>query len=349
MPPASEVEPWLARMDEARIYSNFGPLVRELEALFARHLNVAADRVVSVANATLGLVGAVSVTTASDWLIPDFTFPATAHAVLGAGRRLHFGDVHLEDWQLDVSTAVDALEVGTLGVMPVMPFGAPVNLSPWARFTHVVLDAAASLGADDLDLSGLPSGWSVVFSLHATKVLPAGEGGLVVFGSPDQARIFRAWTNFGFAGTRLSSVVGTNAKMSEITAAYGLASLAGWSDERAAWAKRLGYANSITRDLGLSTPVQGYTGVHPYWIAQFANGDLRKLAESELAAAGIETRSWWPVPLHEMPAFAGVRTDGPAGNARALAETVIGLPMFRELTLAEIDQVGNVLQRVPLG
>ena len=162
MPPASEVEPWLARMDEARIYSNFGPLVRELEALFARHLNVAADRVVSVANATLGLVGAVSVTTASDWLIPDFTFPATAHAVLGAGRRLHFGDVHLEDWQLDVSTAVDALEVGTLGVMPVMPFGAPVNLSPWARFTHVVLDAAASLGADDLDLSGLPSGWSVV-------------------------------------------------------------------------------------------------------------------------------------------------------------------------------------------
>jgi len=349
MPSARDVAPWLGRMDEARIYSNFGPLVRELEAKFADHLNVEADRVVSVANATLGLVGAVSVTSVSDWLIPDFTFPATAHAVLGAGRRLHFGDVCLDDWQLDISVAGEVRTDGTLGVMPVMPFGAPVNLESWANFTHVVVDAAASLGADGLDLISLPSGWSVVFSLHATKVLPAGEGGIVVFGSAEQARTFRAWTNFGFAGTRLSSIIGTNAKMSEITAAYGLASLDDWAEERAAWAVRLSHANAITRDLGLETPVQNYTGVHPYWIAKFADGEQRRLAELELASAGIETRSWWPVPLDQMPAFTGMPAGRSTKNARVLAETVIGLPMFRQLALTDIDHVGSVLQRVSLG
>ena len=348
MPRASQVEPWLSRMDDARVYTNFGPLVHELEERYADFLNVGSQQVVSVANATLGLTGAVSVTAATEWLVPDFTFPATAHAVLAAGRDLRLGDVRRDDWQLDVSTCGSRERDGDVGIMPVMPFGAPVNLDAWREFRTVVIDAAASLGADALDVSGLPPGWSVVFSLHATKVLPAGEGGIVVFGSADDARRFRAWSNFGFAGTRLSSVMGTNAKMSEVAAAYGLASLATWSREREEWAVRLSLANRLTIELGLGTPVQNYTGVHPYWIVQFHDGDTRRHAEDHLAASGIETRSWWPVPLHEMPAFTDIKSDGRSDVAKDLAQRTIGLPMFRTLTAGEIERVGEELRRCSL-
>lgn len=340
LPREEVVAPWLRRMDDARTYTNLGPLVRELESLHAARLRVDPDRVVTVANATLGLTGAVALTDVAEWHAPDFTFPATGHAVVQAGRKLILEDVHVETWELN-TTGISA--GGAVGIMPVLPFGAALDQRTWEHFEHVVVDAAASLGADDWDLSDLPETWAVVFSLHATKTLPAGEGGLVVFGSPDQARRFRAWSNFGFAGTRRSIMVGTNAKMSEMTAAYGLASLAAWDQERAEWAASLAQANAITKDLGLECPVQKHQGVHPYWVVQFQDEHQRDHAIDVLTEHDIETRLWWPVPLHEMPAFAEILGQVHSPVTSSLCSTTLGLPMFRGLASEQIDRVGAVL------
>ncbi len=342
MPRAAEVAPWLERMDASRLYSNFGPLVRELEAAHAARLGVPPERLVSVANATLGLEGAVAVSPAETWVVPDFTFPASVHAVLAAGKSLEFGDISPDDWQLDTVPIHERAD--TLGIMPVLPFGAGIRLDKWRAFPHVVLDAAASLGSEDLDLTGLPATWAVVFSLHATKVLPAGEGGLVVFGSEDQARRFRAWSNFGFAGTRLSSIVGTNAKMSELTAAYALASLSGWTTERTDWMRGLSRANAIADDLGIASPVQRYRGVHPYWVVQFETAAAREHAEAILAERGIETRLWWPAALHQMPAFTAWAPAVPTPHCVHAAATALGLPMHRDIGGADIDSVGEALR-----
>ena len=103
-------------------------------------------------------------------------------------------------------------------VMPVYDEGPTL-----AEIVRRVLDAA------------LPAGWSVVVSLHATKVLGAGEGGIVVFGDVESADRFRAFTNLGFERTRTSERHGVNGKLPEATAAYALAALDGWELEEQQW------------------------------------------------------------------------------------------------------------------
>jgi dTDP-4-amino-4,6-dideoxygalactose transaminase len=343
LPSASQVSPWLKDMDECRIYSNFGPLAKELEAAYAGWLNVPTPNVVSVTNATMGIQGAVSVSQAHTWIVPDFTFPATAHAVVASGKGLELRDVHSADWQLDPSEIRDRAVQNGFGVIPVMPFGAPVLLEKWRHFENVVIDAAASLGAGGLDLAQMPRTWAVVFSLHATKVLPAGEGGIVAFGSSAQADRFRAWSNFGFMGTRSAQLPATNAKMSEISAAYGLASLHGWDQEQHERREMLAVAAEISKDLEMDCPVTAYPGVHPYWIVNFADSVQCQSVAQALSSVGIETRKWWPQPLSEMPAFERYRTSL-SSNASSIAESTLGLPMYRGLSESDLRRIARYIE-----
>ena len=339
LPSVEQVSPWLEAMDASHIFSNFGPLVRELEKRHACRLRVDPEQVVSISNATLGLMGAVALSEASTWVVPAFTFPASAHAVLAAKKELEFRDVNPGTWLLEPG-AVD----GNSGIMPVLPFGASIDLDLWRSYEHVVIDAAASLGASHIELSKLPRSWAVVFSLHATKVLPAGEGGLAVFGDLETARNFRAWTNFGFAGTRLSCMPAINAKMSEVTAAYGLASLENWETESVEWQTAHEQAQSISTEFGLHSPVGLTNGIHPYWIAQTSSSEEREEIEKQLRSAQIETRRWWPVPLQEMPAFNRWQTNTP--HASHAASTSVGLPMFRGLRTPDFDSIKKALQNM---
>jgi len=336
LPTVEQVRPWLEAMDASHTFSNFGPLVRELETRHAQRLRVAPEQVVSIANATLGLMGAVAQSQATNWVVPAFTFPASAHAVLAANKDLEFRDINPDTWLLETGDVV-----GNSGIMPVMPFGASIDLAPWLNYKHVVIDAAASLGARHVDLSDLPQSWVVVFSLHATKVLPAGEGGLAVFGDIDSARDFRAWTNFGFAGTRMSRMPSINAKMSEITAAYGLASLDNWGTESRDWQTAHEQAQLINTVFGLSSPVELTTGVHPYWIVQTDSSEERDQMEEQLRSADIETRRWWPVSLPEMPAFNQWPIETP--HAKHAASTSVGLPMYRGLRTTDFESIRTAL------
>lgn len=85
-----------------------------------------------------------------------------------------------------------------VGIIPVMPFGSPVNIEDYLNWDCVVIDAAASLGSTLENVEKLKPDHFIVYSLHATKVLGAGEGSIVVCGSEDNAKKLCAWANFGF-------------------------------------------------------------------------------------------------------------------------------------------------------
>lgn len=343
LPSADAVLPYLRRMDTTGQYANRGPLVLELEARYAQHLGVAEDCVVAASSATSALIGAVTVSGLSNWLLPDFTFPAPALAALAAGATVTLHDVSPSDWQLDVTAEAIGPDSGLL---PVLPFGAPLDMSRWPASATVVVDAASSMGASRGRLMGLPSTWAVVFSLHATKVLPAGEGGVVVFGTAAGAAAFRQWANFGFDGGNRSWTRGQNAKMSEVCAAYGLASLASWPREETEWLAAQGAAAEVMQDLGSLTPRPGPQSANPFWVVQFESPDACDLAERTLRDDGIGTRKWWRT-LHTMPAFEGCSHES-AGTCDELAETTLGLPMFRGLGPVEVDRVGASLLRAGL-
>jgi len=330
-------------MDQSQVYSNFGPLVSEVEMRYSTFLNVPPDQLVTVSSCTLGLQGAVQISECSQWVVPNFTFSATGLAVLNAGKTLLLGEVNEATWALDESV-VEGLQAGT-GIVPVMPFGSPIDLASWPSDHAVIVDAAASLGTQP-DLSNLPESWAVVFSLHATKVMPCGEGGLVVFGNPESAREFRQWSNFGFNDTRSSIRVGSNAKMSEIHAAYGLASHESWPRESREWLK----AQSLVAELSLSPKDvdarKRLLTPNPYWNVDCGDGVRRARLEARLKEARISSRVWWQRPLDAMEPFRHAPVIGSRGVAANLAARVLGLPMFRGIQERDIQAIEEVFQTV---
>lgn len=351
LPSAHQLRPYLREIDSSRTYSNFGPLVRRLEARLAERLGLESGRVVTVANATLGIVAALTAQGARQGaycLLPGWTFVATAHAAIQAGLVPYFVDVAPESWALEPEAArrlIERLSPGSVGaVVPVAPFGRPLDVDAWDRFAGetgivVVIDAAA--GFDALRASRVPA----VVSLHATKALGAGEGGFLATTDPDLADAFQRRTNFGFFGDRNAAVLGTNAKMSEYNAAVALAALDGWETTRA----RLAAATETYRRVLGSVPgVRPMAGcgrefVATTFVVEFA-ADAPPLdtIEAALAAQGIPTRRWWNRGLHREPAFADFPATDLAVTERLAART-IGLPFWIDMDESETTRVADAL------
>jgi hypothetical protein len=143
LPDLRSISSYIERIDQAQIYSNHGPLVRELEFKYANNLGVDPRNVVAVTNATLGITLAVQNHSPDHWRVPDFTFSATALAVLNTGKKLELVDVDEQSWGLPLPVGRENLNVGHLVVMP---FGNNASFERWKNIPNVVFDAAASLG-----------------------------------------------------------------------------------------------------------------------------------------------------------------------------------------------------------
>ena len=343
LPSFEQVRPYLEAMDTARVYGNRGPLVRELERRYASFCGVDPWAVVSVSSATQGIAGAVAVSSRKKWIVPDWTFPASAHAVLNAGSEVVLKDVEPESWSISDHWGGYP---SSFGILPVVPFGIPVDVDRFVMSQDFVVDAAASLGCQPT-LTELSDRGAVVFSLHATKVLGGGEGGIVVFGSPERAREFRSWTNFGFQGSRSASRLGTNAKMSESTAAYCLASLDGWGSERESWLRVRRQAVEISTFLALDY-WQLFEGVvSPYWLLRCESASHRRSLAAWLDECGVGNRRWWPKALHEMDAFSDCQRwmDNSGSTSSDLASRVMGLPLHRDLAQEDLATITQSLEQ----
>jgi len=341
LPNTSALVPRLRAIESAQIYSNYGPQVTELEQRLASRLEVSVDQVVVLANATLGLQGAVSVLGAPGWVAPAWTFTATGLAILAAGKNLQFIDVD------DAShLAVEQIARHEPAVVT-LPFGVglpPQMKSGWSA--PLVIDAAASLGNVDSLRGALGPQAVVVFSLHATKYLGAGEGAVVVCGSPSVAQLIRTWSNFGFNDERVSQVPGTNGKMSEFQAVVAHAALDQEPDERAAWKRARALAAQVEQAHGIGIPQISTDNVGPYWIVRFSSEEVRDQAVSVFASHRIETRKWWSDGCHVMPAFSRVQTRGQLKVTNELAGSTLGLPFFRGMTSQDFDRVEAALSEL---
>jgi dTDP-4-amino-4,6-dideoxygalactose transaminase len=347
LPAAASLAPYLDAIDAARIYSNFGPLSRALEERFAARFNLPAANVTTVANATLGLtlvLAALGAQPGTLCAMPAWTFVASAHAAVMAGLTPYFIDVDPETWALDPGGLAEAIAQAPApvgAVMPVVPFGCPIDVAAWDRFracsrVPVVIDAAA--GFDALVPGAVPA----VVSLHATKVLGTGEGGFVMSTDAAITREIQIRANFGFAGTREAVLPAGNAKLSEYHAAVGLAALDEWSEARNDW---IVVAQTYRDALSQSNRVRFQSGFGQSWIASTCviglEGPVDRV-EALLARSGIETRQWWGVGAHAHAATrAFPRTALPA--TEALAKSTIALPFSRDLRRADIERVAECL------
>jgi len=351
LPDATQLLPYLREIDANRWYSNFGPLEQRLTGRFAAQFGVTGDHVVCLSNATTALSISLAALTGDDGrycLMPSFTFVATAQAALAAGLTPYFLDVDPATWRLDNSVVCDVIaRLGSdvAAVMVVAPFGAPIDIAPWDRLTEetgvpVVVDAAA--GFDSVVPGVSPS----VVSLHATKPLAAGEGGLVISRDGDLIAEVKARANFGFREQRSAVGPGGNAKLGEYAAAVALAALDQWAETRAGFARTTAaYVDAVNAVPAL----QLSPGFGDDWVSATCNvifdAPAGETAIAVLEQAGIEARRWWNKGCHREPMFSDGARD-PLPVTEHLAERMVGLPFGSELPAADIRRIVDALTSI---
>jgi dTDP-4-amino-4,6-dideoxygalactose transaminase len=331
----------LLEIDHSRVYSNFGPMSQRLKEEYGKYLGVSPELIVPLANATLAIQGSIEILDAAEWIIPDYTFAATAHAAVSSRKRIFIADVNIDSFQLELPSN---LNYGEFGIVPVMPFGAPIKFENWNQFSSIVFDAAASLGAPPPDFCNMPLNSIVIYSLHATKVLGCGEGSLAVCSSVQIAEKLQSWSNFGFSGSRVSAITGTNAKMSEFSCAVALSALRGLESERLEWGLAASHVGNSQIPSRFNTIVQEYLGFRPYWIVTTKNLSERKRLEELMTTHGVQCRQWWGTPLSEMPAFINLRKLSDTPNSKVLSETHLGLPFWRDIPSANINLIQQIIK-----
>lgn len=356
LPTADDLLPYLRRIDAAQWYTNFGTLVRSFEGRLAEHFNVSAEEVVTVANGTLGLVAALQaqgVSAGKLCIMPSFTFAATPAAAIAAGLIPYFVDVSRETWALEPAIAELALREmpgKVAAVIPVSPFGAPVDATVWDAFSvrhgvNVVVDGAGAI--DSLRVGRVPS----MVSLHATKVLGAGEGGLVVARDAELIARIRRCSNFGLVPWQAgkgAQEAGGNYKMSEYTAAVGHASLDAWPKTRETVLELAAmYREAFDAVPGVRQ--MQWFGQHggAYCTIELAEPIGERVVQ-QLDLLGIESRLWWGRHCHHHPAYASYG-HGDLSNTEWLVPRVLSLPFYPELSKADILRVWDALTLVLSG
>ena len=342
LPSYEELAPYLKKIDESRMYSNFGPLNEELIARLANYFGVEESHVNTVANATQGITGALQVLSeisSVSWDLPSWTFTATAIALKHAGVCGTFRDID-NDWRVIPGSSAQ-------GAIDVLPFGETIRSVPLPnQEMFKIIDGAASFDALKGVGSSLDENTFLIISMHATKLLAGGEGGIVITKNPLWAKMFKSWTNYGFDGSRVSINLGTNAKISEYTAAIALASLDQWSSVREKILANSQIAIEISQKLGLGMNSSLRNGfATPYWILNCENQNQKLRVVEEFTKKSISTRDWWESGCHKMPAFFEFKR-GDLDETEEIASKTIGLPFHYFMNEDDFEIIDKALAKV---
>jgi dTDP-4-amino-4,6-dideoxygalactose transaminase len=212
-----------------RWLTNDGPFVQEFEQRIADFLGV--RNVVAMCNGTVALEIAIrALGLTGEVIIPSFTFIATAHALQWQGITPLFCDIDSETYNIDPSRVERMITPHTTGIIGVHIWGRPCDIETLTgialrRNLKLLFDAAHAFGCSFKDRRIGNFGNAEVFSFHATKVFNTFEGGAVATNDDELAAKMRLMRNFGFSGYDNVIYIGTNGKMSEVSAAMGLTEL----------------------------------------------------------------------------------------------------------------------------
>lgn len=225
-PSLSTYQRRLERIYKARTLSNQGPFVQELERRIADYLKV--KHCILTHNATQGLtMGAQVLDLSGEVIVPSWTFLGTAQSLSWIGITPVFADVG-SDHNLSVAEVVKRITPKTTGILGVHLWGRPCDvekLSEVARHHNLKLyfDAAHAFGVTHRGTPIGNFGSLEVFSFHATKYFNCAEGGAVTTNDDALAIRLREARAFGFDDHGKIRAPATNAKMTELQAAWGLA------------------------------------------------------------------------------------------------------------------------------
>lgn len=238
-------------------------------------------------------------------------------------------------------------------VIPVHIYGQPCDLDPMlaAARRHgvaVIEDCSQAHGATISGRKVGTMGDVACFSLYPTKNLGAlGDGG--VLATPDAALAERigAIRQYGWKERYISAEVGVNSRLDEVQAAILRVKLTALDAGNARRQAIAAAYDAALADSAFAPPARRADAGHVFHQYVLRSPD-RAATMARLRAEGVATAIHYPQPVHLQPAYRGRTPLGPANcaeTARA-ANEVMSLPMFPELTDAQVAHVCEALRRL---
>jgi dTDP-4-amino-4,6-dideoxygalactose transaminase len=332
-----------------------GARVRQLEEVAAAYLGV--PDCVAVSSCTAGLLLVFRVLELQgEVILPSFTFHATAHSLLWNGLKPVFADCDERTFCIDPDAVRTKLSPATAGIVAVHIFGCPAPVDELeeistGRGIPLICDAAhafgSSLGARRVGAFGAAE----VFSFSPTKVLIAGEGGLIATRDRALARRLRAARNYGDTGDGNPQVLGLNARMSEFHAALALSGVSGLeariarrNEIRARYLRRLEAVDGLAFQ---EIPEQAYSTCKDMAVLvdPVAFGASRDWLLTFLQEQGIEARRYFWPPVHRQELYRQVWDGGPLPATDRVSECILDLPIYSSLHDEDVDRVCDAIVR----
>lgn len=326
-----------------------GPQVAAFEAEYAEYTGV--SNVVGVANGTDAIelaLRALDLGPGDEAILPANTFIATAEAVARAGLTPVLVDCDPATALIDVAATVAAVTERTKVILPVHLYGQTADVaalrSALPDRVRICEDAAQAQGARHSSGSAGSLGDIAATSFYPGKNLGAyGDAGAILTNSDDLARRMKLLREHGSPRKYEHSVLGFNSRLDTLQAVVlsaKLKRLDGWNSARRAAAERY---DDLLADLPVTRPVvaRGNLPVWHLYVIQVDHRDdvLAKLHEAEIGA-GIH----YPTPIHLTGAFPDLGKPGDHPVAEAMADRILSLPLYPEITEAQQHEVVDALR-----
>ena len=318
-----------------------GRYLRLFEEAVAEHLGV--QHAVAVSSCTAGLMLAYRcLGLTGDVVVPSFTFMATVSALIWAGARPIFADVDRQTHNLDPGAVEAAITPRTSAIVAAHIFGNPADVEALQEIADrhrvkLVFDAAHGFGALYRGAPVGPQSDVQVYSLSPTKLLIAGEGGIVATNDGDLADRVRWGREYGNSGGYDSAFAGMNARMPEINAVMGLHSLRKLEE---AAQRRNELVSLYRQELG-RLPGIGFQLVRPGDRCSYkdfsitVDPDAFGLTRDDLAEAlnarNVDTRAYYDPPVHRQTAYRQYWDGRPLPVTDLLAERSLSLPLWSRM------------------
>lgn len=338
-----------------------GKRVQDFESSLRRFLNV--KHVVAVNSGTAALHAALlalDIKTDDEVLLPSFTFVATANAVVASGAKPVFVDINTKDYTIDLHDLKKKISRKSKAIIPVHLYGHPADLTELNEIAnqhslYIIEDACQSLGSTYKNKQTGTFGKMGCFSMYASKVLTAGEGGAIVTNEDKIADTLKMIRNHGMVEGYDTRVLGLNYRLPELSAAIAKIQM-----KKLKTILDLRRRNSLLLSDLLETIIKKYNIQIPqedkikkfnwYLYTLAFNGSnnlpLRDHIKKKLIENGIGVAVYYDPPVHKTPfyqKFSSLNDD--LQNTNWSGEHVLSFPVHPGVSEIDIQNIVNVLEK----
>lgn len=342
-------------VETVMINCNFvlGHQVSGFEQAFAQFIGV--NHAIGVGDGLSALklaIIALGIGRGDEVILPANTFIATALAVSQAGATPVLVDCDADSYNIDTRLIERAIASKTKAIIPVHLTGQSADLDPIVSLAKerglvVIEDAAQAHGAL---YKGKPCGSigdAGCFSFYPAKNLGCcGDGGMVTTKDAALAERIRRLGNYGQRVKYEHLEKGENSRLDTLQAAIlqiKLPHLKSWNEARAKHAEE--YRDRLTGIGDLQFQKASSFSTHIYHLFMIET-DHRDALQQHLEAGGIQTVIHYPKPIHLQEAYQDLGYGpGDYPVTERLANRVLSLPMYPELTSAQIERVAEETKR----